>query len=144
MKTRPVLERDVVKGCIDALKVFGCDPRRRHIRHDPVTDRDGNIRRRSDGKPVYCRSEDAGLADITATLPGLGTRLEVEVKRPGMRPRADQYEFLIRTNRQGAIGVWCDDAAWLIRAIPHFLRGAKVTLEFGGEPELYYPSRGAR
>ena len=48
-----------------------------------------------------------GMVDISGMLKG-GRRLEVEVKRPGKLPSADQNAFLYRVNRDGGWGVWVD------------------------------------
>jgi hypothetical protein len=135
-------ERVVLASVIEALAALGCRPRRRNMRHDPVSDKDGVARHNAKGRLVYARSEEAGEADVTATIPGLGTRLEVEVKRPGKVPTPRQYARIAEVNAVGGIAVWVDDIAWLIWAVDHFKKGAKARTDSRGESAVYYPDSG--
>jgi len=127
-------EREVQRSAIQALEALGCRPDRRNIRNDAVT--------RPDGRKVWARSERSGKADITATVPGLGTRLEVEIKRPGGRPSKLQIQRIHEVNEVGGIAVWVDDVAWLVWAVEHFKRGAKAGLDDHGESFVFWPDRG--
>lgn len=136
-------EREVLAAVIEALDMLGCRPRRRNIRNDPLSGRDGQPLLDGKGRLRYARSEASGEADVSATVPGLGIRLEVEVKRPREKPRADQQQRMEEVNAAGGIGVWVSDAEWIVRALPHLARGAKAVVEPGREPELFYPDSGA-
>lgn len=132
-RPRP-LEREVQRSVLRALAALGCDPERRNIRRDPV--------RQADGSKAYVKSGRAGMPDVTATVPGLGTRLEVEVKRPGERPTRLQYRRLAEINASGGIGIWVDDIKWLMWAVEQFRRGAKAGVDGDGESYVYFPQCG--
>ena len=144
MKPPLPLEREALASVIQTLAAFGCRPRRRNMRHDPVSDRNGVARRNKKGRLIYARSELAGEPDVTATVPGLGTRLEVEVKRPGKKPTPLQYQRIKEINLLGGIAIWVDgeDIEWLIWALGHFARGAKADLDQTGQSTVFYPTEG--
>lgn len=127
----PILERDVLRACLDALRAFGFEPQRRNVVAVEVEGRNGKRR--------LVRAGEPGEADITATVPtgpNRGKRVEVEVKRPGERPRPEQLAFLRRVNASGGLAFWVDDAAVLARVLRRLLDGWRVEIDDGGTPWL--------
>lgn len=116
-------ERDVLRGVLDCLKVFGIEARRQNT--GAATNPAGRLVRF--GQP--------GQADVTGTLPW-GRRLEIEVKAPGKRPTAKQLEYLRATNEAGAVGLWIDDPAELARILPKLIEGARVEIDDDGNQWL--------
>ena len=132
-------EREVLRSVMQALDALGCMPTRRNIRNDPISFPDGTPALDDRGRPKYARSELSGLPDVSATIPKLGTRLEVEVKAYPNRPTPLQYRRLDEFNRVGALAVWVNDIEWLIWAVEHFKKGAKTRVDRDGESVVFYP-----
>lgn len=134
-RTRPpILERDVFSACLEALQIFGFAPQRRNVVAVEVEGPNGKRRLVRNGSP--------GDADISATCPSgpnRGKRVEVEVKRPGKRPRPEQLAFLRRTNASGGLALWVDDAAELARILPKLIAGARVEIDEDGRQWLVTP-----
>lgn len=139
MPKRKEREKDILKGAMQCLSALGCDPIRRNIRHDPVSGRDGLPKLDRKGRFIYANSEASGLPDITATVPGSGVRLEVEVKSAPNRPTKLQYAWIRRFNAQGAVAIWTDDLKWLTWAVQMVKQGARAGLDEAGESYLYMP-----
>lgn len=114
-------ERAVLKACLAVLRASGVDAWRRNVVRMPAVYK---------GKTRFIRAGEKGAADITGTLNGL--RLEVETKRYGERPTDDQVAWLLRTNRQGGIGLWVETAEQLHRVLPRLLAGWRVDMEPNG------------
>jgi hypothetical protein len=116
------LERDVLSGCLAACRALGIAAERRNVGQMKVG-----------GRTV--RFGRTGAADITGTIPrGLhqGKRLEIEVKRPGERPRPAQLERLTETRAAGGIAFWIDDAGDCLRVLRRVLDGARIQVDERG------------
>ncbi len=128
MKLRPHqslrTEREVLAQVLEALRLYGIDADRQNTGVG-VNPRGQSVRF---GRP--------GNADVSGMLPD-GRKLDVEVKREGFNPRTlrgekrahweRQKARLDRTNAQGGVGFWCDDADVLMRSIlPRLLEGYSV------------------
>ena len=72
----------------------------------------------TDARGQYVKFGFKGMADITGMLKG-GRRLEVECKRPGKLPTAEQNAFLFRVNDGGGFGCWVDS----VERLDFLLRG---------------------
>lgn len=103
-------ERDVLKSLVAVAGRFGVSLWRNNVGSFPVHPEGGRRR--------YFRSGLCpGSADLIGLLPGRGTFLAVEAKRPGARPRPDQVAWLQMVNAHGGIGIWCDRVEQLERAL---------------------------
>lgn len=67
----------------------------------------GTYRGHSGGRPI--KIGFPGQADIMGQMKD-GRILAIEVKKPGQKPRADQYEFLQLVSRHNGLAGWCDSA----------------------------------
>lgn len=135
--TPKVREADVLKAAMDALTMFGFRPERRNIMAVEVVSPKGKRRLVRNGAP--------GQADISATVPSgphRGKRVEIEVKRPGERPRPEQVEFLRSVNESGGLGFWIDDAGRLAHLLGRLLDGWAVELDDDGVPWVVRPEPG--
>lgn len=133
----PILERDVLRACLEALAIYGFDPQRRNVLAVEIEGANGRRR--------LVRNGQAGDADISATVPSgphRGRRVEIEVKRPRERPRPEQLAFLRRVNASGGIALWVDDAADLVRVLRRVLDGWHVEIDTDGTPWLVSPDDG--
>ena len=135
------LERDILAGCVEACRALGI----------PI-DRQNTGAMAVDGRRV--RFGRKGNADLTGTIPRgphLGKRLEVEVKRPGARPRPEQLERLAAIRVAGGIAFWVTEAADSLRVLRRVLdEGAWIEVDEAGtqwvvwgEPGPLDPSGGA-
>jgi hypothetical protein len=117
-------EAEVLAQILEALHAFGVDAERQNT--GAGTNPSGKTIRF--GKP--------GNSDITGTLPD-GRRLDIEVKREGFDPSKltgkkrehfdRQFARLRKTNENGGVGLWVDDAEEFMRVIlPLLLDGATV------------------
>lgn len=85
-----------------------------------------------------------GNSDLSGMLPD-GRKLDVEVKREGWRPERVRGEAarrwdrqlarLQKTNAQGGVGFWTDDAGEFVDVMLRVLRGARV-VEHGTSLEV--------
>lgn len=117
------LERDVLDGCLQACRALGILAERRNVGQVEIGGRTVRFGRK-------------GAADITGTIPRgphRGKRLELEVKRPGARPRPEQLERLAEVREAGGIAFWCDDAQDCFRVLGRILdKGAWIELDESG------------
>jgi hypothetical protein len=117
------LERDVLAGCLEACRAMEIAAERRNVGQMEVG-----------GRTV--RFGRTGEADITGTIPRgphQGKRLEIEVKRPGARPRSEQLERLAEVCAAGGIAFWIDDAADCLRVLRRVLDdGAWIEVDEAG------------
>lgn len=119
-----VLERDVLRACLALIKLHGLDIERQNTGAMQVVDvMTGQTRFVKYGKP--------GNSDLAGMLPD-GRAIHIEVKRPGKRPTPKQLERLLKTNRLGGVGMWCDDVSILERAIPRLLQGWRIDMDERG------------
>lgn len=89
-------ERDILAACLQLLAV-----------HPKVA---WAARQNTGGMALegrFVKFGMTGAADITGMLRG-GRRLEVECKREGKRPTADQNAYLLMVNKDGGWAVWVD------------------------------------
>lgn len=127
MKSTPPaipLERDVLRACLALIRLHGLDIERQNTGATKVDGKDGKPDRwLKFGKP--------GNSDLAGMLPD-GRAIHIEVKRPGKRPTPKQLERLLKTNRLGGVGMWCDDVSILERAIPRLLQGWRIDMDERG------------
>jgi hypothetical protein len=71
----------------------------------------------------YVAFGNPGAPDISGIIPDFGRALYIEVKRPGNRPTAEQWAFLLHAQRAGAFAFWTDSVEYVIRAIPYMKQG---------------------
>lgn len=93
-------ERDILAGVLDALATLGI----------PADRQNTGAMLNPKGKLV--RFGRKGNPDITATIPRgphRGKRLEIEIKKPGDKPRPEQVDRMRRTNAAGGIAFWAND-----------------------------------
>lgn len=143
-KTKPLkpgrTEAQVLAQVLDALRTFGIDCDRQNTGVG-VNPRGQSIRF---GRP--------GNSDISGILPD-GRKLDIEVKREGFDPsklRGEKLEHferqlarLRRTNEQGGVGFWVDDAKELAEVIlPELLAGGRVEESEEGRLIIYQKGRG--
>lgn len=117
-----VSENQVLVGCIRACYVLSIPVERRNV-----------VAYRIEGRKVRCGRK--GQADLTGTIPrgpNRGKRLEIEVKRPGERPRPEQLQWLADVRAWGGIAFWTDDPAECLAALRRVLDGALVATEDRG------------
>lgn len=127
-RTKPLVpgrtEAQVLAQVLDALRTFGIDAGRQNTGAG-VNPRGQTIRF---GTP--------GNSDISGMLPD-GRKLDIEVKREGFDPsklRGEKREHferqlsrLRKTNEQGGVGFWVDDAKELAEVIlPELVAGGRV------------------
>ena len=118
------LEAGVLAGCVEACQALGIPIERRSV---GLADYDGR----------KVRHGRKGEADLTGTIPSgphRGARLEVEIKRPGERPRPEQLDHLRRVNADGGIAFWTDDVVLCLRALRRVLEGWRIELDEDGTP----------
>lgn len=125
-------EREVMADVMKILRAWGIPHQRQNT---------GGFRNNS-GQYVACGA--TGNADITATLPGSGRRLEIEVKRPGKRPTEAQLRRMREHNAAGAVAFWVDNAEDLPHALGAILTGARVEIHADGTPYLVTPEPRSR
>jgi hypothetical protein len=83
-----------------------------------------------------------GNADLTGTIPRgphAGKRLEIEVKRPGSRPRPEQLARLAETQAAGGIAFWVTDAADALRVLDRILDGGTIVVDEAGVQWVEWP-----
>jgi hypothetical protein len=117
-------EAEVLAQVLEALRMFGID-----------ADRQNTGAALNPKGQMVCFGRP-GAADVSGQLPD-GRKLDIEVKREGFDPnklRGEKREHferqlarLRRTNEQGGVGFWTDDAEELAKVIlPLLLEGASV------------------
>lgn len=104
-------ESEVQKACREVLEAAGCRVERRNV---GAMIRGGRL----------VRFGEPGAADLFGALPD-GRHFDLEVKRPGGRPRLEQVRWLREANRRSP-AFWVDDAAVLERLLPALAAGAVV------------------
>lgn len=120
------LERSVKKTIRACLEVLGCRVYVRNILHQKI------------GKH-YVRAGETDQADLYGKLPD-GRHFELEVKRPGERPRPGQLRWLLAMNGDGvkdrAVAYWSDNPADAEKVMRALIQGARVvyTLDKYGAP----------
>lgn len=129
-------EAQVLQQVLDAARALGLDLARRNT--GAGVNPSGKLVRF--GRP--------GDSDLSGILPD-GRRLDVEVKHEGFDParlrgeKRDHFERqlarLRKTNEQGGIGFWCDDAAEFLEIMRHVAAGARVDEPGYGRPVVWYP-----
>jgi hypothetical protein len=98
MGVKATKERDVLKACLDYLKLRGIPAVR--------VNGGGMHAPGPGGRTRYVRfTSTPGCADILAVLPPAGRFAGIEVKRPGGRLTADQESFLAAVRRAGGLGL---------------------------------------
>lgn len=125
-KPAPPPEREVLKGVLDALKMFGVDASRNNT---------GAMRNPS-GRLV--RFGNPGDADIRGVMKD-GRALSIEVKKLGERPRPEQFDHLHRINASGGVAFWVDDIETFVRLFPAILAGARIEIDSAGTPWVCGP-----
>jgi hypothetical protein len=117
----PVLERDVMKACLDLLKARNVFCWRQNSGAVKVDGRNGRQR--------FVRWATSGVSDIVGVLPG-GKILCVEVKRStGGRLTDEQSSFLDAVRRRGGVAVVITDVADLAEIIDRELKDANAPRE---------------
>jgi hypothetical protein len=121
------LEAEVQRACVALLESRGVFLWRNNSRVMKVPGKGGRDRlmRMGGGK---------GSPDLMGLLPG-GRFIAVEVKRPGERPRPDQYDWLDRVRSAGGVACWASDAATLDAVLARVLGsgGGRVSVEIDRE-----------
>lgn len=85
-------ETQVSAAVKDALQKAGCMVWRQNVGMIPIAGKSGGFR----------RSTVRGMADLGGICPG-GRALQVEVKRPGVKPSDAQADWLTDCERKGAL-----------------------------------------
>jgi hypothetical protein len=117
------LERDVLAGCLEAAAALGIPLERQNT---GLADHDGRRVR-------YGRVGNADLSGTVPRGPHQGKRLEIEVKRPGARPRPEQLQRLAETRAAGGIAFWCDDVGDCLRVLGRVIEdGAWIEVDDAG------------
>lgn len=137
-------EGEVLAAILDAVDVLGIELDRQNT--------GGAYLPGKGGKEQLVRYGKRGNSDLTGMIvhgPNKGKKLDVEVKAEGFDPartsgeareRFDrQLARLQRTNDQGGIAFWCDDAVTFVTIMRHVLDGARVVEPGYGRPEVIYP-----
>lgn len=137
-------EAEVLVAVLDAAKAIGIDLDRQNTGAAQLPGKGG--------KEQTVRFGKRGNADLSGMLdrgPNAGKKLDVEVKHEGYDPsklRGDkkvhfdrQLARLQKTNAQGGIGFWTDDAVEFMEIMQHVLAGARVEETGYGRPIVYYP-----
>lgn len=97
-------EGDIVKGCLELLRLRHCLAVRINTTGIRRTDKSG--------KQFWTFNGTVGVSDIIGCLPD-GTMLAVEVKMPGKKPTQEQLDFLEMVASKGGFAVWVDSVAGL-------------------------------
>lgn len=124
------LEREVLAGVAAAIALLGLEIHRNNTGAARLPGRGG--------KPQLVRFGQAGAGDFAGWLPG-GRHVEIEVKRPGQRPRPEQLARLVRINAAGGVGFWVDDAAVAESILRHVAAGAYVVIDDRGRQWVVRP-----
>jgi hypothetical protein len=114
----------------------------------------GGMRYRTkEGLSKYVPHGMPGQADISGILPD-GRRLEIEVKKPGEKPRPDQWDFLLMIQRSGGVAFWTDNLRCVRSVINQAKAGAWVatdrdldqivTTDFRTAPTVQAPTKETR
>lgn len=106
----PIREQDIVRGCLDVLRLHGVFAWRQNQGRLPVKDRSG--------KRLVRFTSINGISDIVGVLPD-GRLVAVECKVPGNVPTEDQQAFLDAVRRRGGLAVVIYDAADLAAILKH-------------------------
>ena len=103
-KTKQSTETALVKAIIQLLQAHGFMAFRRNTGAvtTSYTRKDGVTRDR------FFRFSEPGMADIWGWQRGTGRHIEVEVKRPGLKPTSLQLQWLQMAQERGCIAFWCD------------------------------------
>lgn len=100
-------EQDIQKGILDYLK----------LRHYVVFKHHSTGFGNREGKPVYFKYGDKGIADIIGCAPN-GRFIAIEVKKKGNHPSEDQIKFLEKVRANRGIGFVAYSLEDVIRQIP--------------------------
>ena len=137
-------ERQVLRECLGVLQILGVDAGRQNT--------GGMINERG----RYVSFGEPGNSDITGMIPrgwgwASGVKFDLEVKRQGFTPERcygkarerweTQVERLRKTNDNGGVGLWTDDAMWL-KDVLFLIRDRGVRVRIGPDewPVLYEES----
>jgi len=115
IKTYTPTEAEVQKSGIAILKAMGWLVWRRNV---------GSMSGSHNGKAWFVKFGEPGMADTWGFTPD-GRHCEIEFKRRGKRPTAEQTAWLRMTNRFG-VSFWVDSTESLQRIASHIGRGCKV------------------
>jgi hypothetical protein len=119
-----VTEREVLAGVLDACRVLGIEANRQNT----------GAAMNPSGQTV--RFGRKGNADISATIrdgPNRGKRVEIEVKRPGKTPTAEQWDRIHEVNASGGLSFWVDDAGEALRVLRWLVDGWHVVIDDNGD-----------
>lgn len=90
-------EQDLVKSCLDLLRLHAIPAWRNNSGAFVLADRGGKKR--------FFRAGLVGSSDILGLIPPTGRLIAVEVKIRPNKPTADQEAFLAMVNGSGGLGV---------------------------------------
>jgi hypothetical protein len=124
-----ITEAEVAAQVVEAFAMLGVTLERQNTGGASYGDR--HVRY---GKP--------GDPDYRATLPG-GRRLGLEIKRPGRRPTPEQFARLRELNAQGAVGLWTDDSAKILKLLPRLIAGGWAEIDEDGTPYICWDETAA-
>ena len=97
-------EGELVKSVMQLLQAHGFQVFRRNTgaMTSNYTRKDGSTRER------FVRFSQPGMADLWGWHRKTGRHIEVEVKRPGVKPTPLQEQWLQSARDGGVIAFWCD------------------------------------
>lgn len=101
---RPTTERALMKAVMELLQSRGFIIFRRNtgaVRARYVR-KDGSSRER------FIRFSEPGAADLYGWQIGTGRHVEIEIKRPGLKPSTLQAQWLAQAEKDGCMSFWCD------------------------------------
>lgn len=119
-------EAETTEQVVAAFRMLGMELKRRNVGGAAFPNADGSTR--------YVAFNEADDADWSGVMPFTGKALEVEIKRPGERPRPGQLAKLRKLNAQGGVGLWVDDAEVLPRLFPRVIAGGWIEIDDDGTP----------
>ena len=125
-RTPKPLEREIQKNAVVLLEALGWRVYRRNT---------GAMTASYKGRERLVRFSEPGQSDLWAILPS-GAHGEIEIKRPGNWPTADQVAWLKSMNGVGgSVAFWVSNLDDLEMVARHVMDGGKI--EFVGDEGQY-------
>lgn len=122
------LEKEVQKNGIILLRSLGWAVHRRNVGIMKWKDKKGSTR--------MFRMNEAGMSDTWGMLPD-GRRFELEFKRSGKRPSAEQLAWLKSQNGPHCVAFWVDNTETLSRVAIYLGAGHSVVYSEDDHYEVF-------
>ena len=122
-------ETNIAKAVIATLRPLGIILWRRNV---------GAIRAEYRGRPRFIRFASPGMSDLYGIGPA-GVHWEIEIKRPGRRPRLNQIAWLRAVGELGAVAYWVDNERLAGRVARAILEGGRIKWYDNSDYDVTFP-----